>query len=142
MSERETIGFERILSDQIADSGRPLHPTFARVLDGWIDPTARAYTRPDGEVIGARERTITSAAMHHAAEGLMGSLTPLAMIEWATAMLQFLSATDDELESGYHGIDIDPWGELRHLPREAREEFGRALWHIGEAMKITGLRDD
>jgi hypothetical protein len=69
----------------------------------------------------------------------MGTLTPLAMVQWALAMLMFLAVTDDELEHGFHGIEVDPWGELRELPAEAREEFGRAVWHIGEAMKKAGL---
>lgn len=131
--------FEDILRRQVADEGRPLNPAFAEVFDGWIDPTARDFKKEDGEIIGRRERTLFSTVSYHAAEGLMGALTPFAMMQWTFAMLTFLAVTDDELEHGFHGIEVDTWGELRELPADAREEFGRAAWHIGEAMKKAGL---
>lgn len=139
MAARSTEGFEQILRDQIDQAGRPLNPVFEQVLDGWVDPTARDYEKPDGEIITARERTIFSTSSYYAAEGFMGTLTPLAMIQWSAAMLMFLALTDEEIRNGLYGVPADPWGELAELPEEARKEFGRALWHVDEAIKKAGL---
>jgi hypothetical protein len=139
VADRPTEGFEQILRGQIEETGRPLNPTFKDVLSGWVDPTARAFFKPDGETITRRERTLVSVSSYYVAEGFMGALTPLAMLQWAIAMLTFLGLTDDELTHGFQGIEVDPWGELAELPAEAREEFGRALWHLGEGLAKAGL---
>lgn len=130
----------QLIDELLADTApRPLHPTFAGLRDGWIDPTARDVTFDGGEALTARERTVMSSLSYHGAEGLMGALTPLAMAEWASTMLGFLSVTETELKEGYKGIDVDPWGEVAAIPEQARMEFRRASWHIDEALVLMGL---
>lgn len=127
---------DEMLAGRIAETGRPVHPSLAPWVEpGEVDPTARPFRKPNGEVISARERTMQSAISHHALESLTATLTPLGMIATLDALLGFLSPTNEELEHGYHGIPVDPWGEVAQLPADVREEIGRAGWHTSWALE-------
>lgn len=126
----------------IGEKGRPLHPVFSRVYEGWVDPTARPRpTQPPlvGD-ISAEERSWMSVLAYYGAEGCAALLTPLGLALLAECALNYIAVSDEEVVHGYHGLEVDPWHEVRHVPAEAREQFARALWHIHEGLKAAGLR--
>jgi hypothetical protein len=134
--------YESILRDSMTESGRPLHPAFEHALDeNWVDATAADFEKENGEIMSARERTMMNAISYYTIEGFTSTLTPLGYLMLADAMLTFLSITEEEVEHGFQGVEADPWREVRRLPVKAREEFGRALWHVHEALKLMGLDD-
>lgn len=118
--------YREMLRDQIASTGRPENPAL-RDLD--LDPSARPFVKEDGDVITAEERTLMARGGYHAVEGLHATLTPLAMFCQVDAMLTFLTCEPDE----------DPWGEASDaIDNVARDELGRAHWHLHEAWKHLG----
>ncbi len=130
--------FEDMIAE-IVDGERPIHPTLAPYAQpGEVDPTARPLDQAPHRTISARERTITSIVSQHAIERLTATLTPLGMIVVIDALLGFLSPTDEELEHGYEGITVDPWGEVAQLHEDIRDEIRRAAWHFGWAIEALG----
>lgn len=131
------------LEQAIAESSRPLHPDLVPILNGELDPTARASTNRHGETISAELRSLESALGYYTIEGLTIALTPLGMMAVAFQMLQILSGDHGEIPEGVDAAMLDPWGELAGFqalpvrddaePSTAGEECRRALWHLGRA---------
>ena len=136
------VQYGTALKALMGEKGRPLHPALAGVWEGWVDPSARPSQPKGGSLpqITAEERSWMSVLGEYGAEGCAALLTPYGLALMAECALTYIALTNEELAHGYHGLEGDPWGEVRHVPAEARDQFARALWHINEGLLLAGLR--
>lgn len=130
----------------VEETGRPMHPDVAAILDGGVDPTARSSENRHGEVLTAELRSAESAGSYYAIEGCVIGLTPLGMLDVAFQMLQILSGDHGELPDGVDAAMLDPWGELAPFQGTVipdhddegdvtlAEECRRAFWHVGRVI--------
>lgn len=113
MIDASSEGLRGHLEQAVREGVRPPHPeVVAPVLEGRLDPTARASENRHGETISAELRSVESALAYYTVEGLFIALTPLGMIAVAHAMLQCLSGDHGELPEGVTLEGLDPWGEI------------------------------
>lgn len=125
--------YRQMLDEQKERAGRPENPV---LRDLELDPSARQL-----KDITPEERTLMARGSYYTIEPLLAPLTPLAMLTLVSTVLGILGVTDDELRDGFHGLEVDPMGEIRHIPSEQREELRRAQWHVLKAWRELGWPD-
>lgn len=120
--------------DEVDADGRGVHPY---VRGSGTDPSVYGYTLTNGEKVTEEDRSRESRIMFHVIEGMIGHLSPLALIYLVQAVGHrlYTPSLADEMEAeGVTAEHLDPRGELLPFERVHAERLRLILEHADEIL--------